>query len=59
MMMSSGFYSQNGRWPDPKSSKQKGGSLALLVQRARRIAIDTILILPRVARSDRIEQRKG
>ena len=25
-MMSSGFYSQNGRWPDPKSSKQKGGA---------------------------------
>ncbi len=24
-LMSSGFYSQNGRWPDPKSSKQKGG----------------------------------
>jgi len=24
--MSSGFYSQNGRWPDPKSSKQKGGA---------------------------------
>jgi hypothetical protein len=22
--MSGGFYSQNGRWPDPKSSKQKG-----------------------------------
>jgi hypothetical protein len=34
-------------------------SLALLVQRASRIAIDTVLILPRVARSDRIEQRKG
>jgi len=25
-LMSSGFYSQNGRWPDPKSSKQKGGA---------------------------------
>ena len=25
-MMSSGFYSQNGRWPDPKSSRQKGGA---------------------------------
>jgi hypothetical protein len=24
--MSSGFYSQNGRWPDPKSSRQKGGA---------------------------------
>jgi len=24
--LSSGFYSQNGRWPDPKSSKQKGGA---------------------------------
>ena len=24
--MSSGFYSRNGRWPDPKSSKQKGGA---------------------------------
>jgi len=34
-------------------------ALALLVQRASRIAIDTVLILPRVARSDRIEQRKG
>jgi len=34
-------------------------SLALLVQRASRIATNTILILPRVARSDRIEQRKG
>jgi hypothetical protein len=21
MLMSSGFYSQNGRWPDPKSSR--------------------------------------
>ena len=26
VLMSSGFYSQNGRWPDPKSSKQKGGA---------------------------------
>ena len=26
--MSSGFYSQNGRWPDPKSSRQKGGAQA-------------------------------
>ena len=25
-LMSSGFYSRNGRWPDPKSSKQKGGA---------------------------------
>jgi hypothetical protein len=25
-LMSSGFHSQNGRWPDPKSSKQKGGA---------------------------------
>jgi hypothetical protein len=24
--LSSGFYSQNGRWPDPKSSKQEGGA---------------------------------
>ena len=25
IMMSNGFYSQNGRWPDPESSRQKGG----------------------------------
>ena len=24
-LMSSGFYSRNGRWPDPKSSRLKGG----------------------------------
>jgi hypothetical protein len=34
-------------------------SLALLVQRSSRIATNTILILPRVARGDRVEQRKG
>ena len=34
-------------------------ALALLVQRASRIATNTILILPRVARGDRIEQRIG
>jgi hypothetical protein len=30
-----------------------------LVQRSSRIATNTILILPRVARGDRVEQRKG
>jgi hypothetical protein len=25
-VMSNGFCSQNGRWPDPKSSRQKGGA---------------------------------
>ena len=34
-------------------------SLALLVQRSSRITTNTILILPRVARGDRVEQRKG
>jgi hypothetical protein len=34
-------------------------SLALLVQQASRIPTNTILILQRVARGDRIEQRKG
>ena len=26
MMMINGFYSQNGRWPNPKCSRQKGGT---------------------------------
>ena len=34
-------------------------ALALLVQLASRIDTNTILILPRVARGDRIDQRKG